>query len=283
VIWHLHDELKAHPISTMIRIFAACSPRIRLIPVSAATGKSFRGRFLQYFGKHLSERVVHNGVELEDFKFDPQNRERIRRELNLRPEELVFGIIGQITPRKGQAELLKTFAEIQKEMPSTLLVVGAPIFNQDELYLQELKQAVKNLEIEKNVKFVGARNDVAAVMQSLDALIINSRSEALVLVAIEAMACRTPVIATDVGGTREIISHKKTGWLIPYGDERALTEALVTIGKDAGLRRHLAAEGEKTVVSRLNAEHFISRIEDFYKQCASRKEEVANTNFVTQN
>jgi glycosyltransferase involved in cell wall biosynthesis len=268
VVWHLHDELKTHPITSLIRIFAASSARARLVPVSEATGKSFRGRFLRYFGKHLQERVVHNGIEAEKFKFDPANRASLRRELNLSDEELVFGIIGQITPRKGQLELLKTFAQVQKEIPSTLVIVGAPIFNQDELYLKELKLAVKELGIENCVKFLGARKDVAAIMQSLDALVINSKSEALVLVAIEALACRTSVIATDVGGTKEIIEHKKTGWLIPFGDEKALAEALVTVGQNSELRQKFAEEGENIVASHFNAERFISEIEEFYKQCA---------------
>lgn len=269
VIWHLHDEMKPHPLSTLIRVFAVCSPGVRLLPVSAATGKSFRGRLLRRFGKHLPERVVHNGIETREFKFDAENRGRIRRELNLSDKELIFGIVGQITPRKGQLEMLKVFAAVQNEIPSILLIVGNPIFNRDELYLEELKRNVKELGIENRVKFLGARADVAAVMQSLDALVVNSKSEALVLVAIEALACRTPVVATDVGGTREIIEHRENGWLIPFGDETALADALVTIGKNAEMRRKFADAGEKIVAARLTAEHFINQIEEFYEQCVS--------------
>ncbi|HEX8288571.1 MAG TPA: glycosyltransferase family 4 protein [Pyrinomonadaceae bacterium] len=277
VIWHLHDELGTHPISTFIRVFAACFNRTRLMPVSEATGKSFRGRFLRLFGKHLDERVIHNGIELEEFKFNAANRSRIREDLGLGDKEFVFGIVGQITPRKGQLELLQTFARIQTEIPSKLLIVGAPMFNRDELYFQKLKQTVKDLGIENRVVFLGARNDVAAILQSLDALVINSRSEALVLVALEAMACRTPIIATDTGGTKEIITHKKTGWLVRFGDERALAEALVEFGKNPELRRSFAEEGERVAVDRFDAKHFISQVEEFYKQCAtSEKRAVSN-------
>jgi L-malate glycosyltransferase len=282
VIWHLHDELKDHPISTLIRVFAACFNRIRLMPVSEATGKTFRGRFLQFFGKHLQEQVIHNGVELEAFKFDENSREQIRHELGLSNDELVFGTVGQITPRKGQLELLHTFAKVQKELPSKLLIIGAPIFNQDELYLEELREAVKDLGIEASVKFLGSRSDIGAIMQSLDALIINSKSEALVLVAIEAMACRTPIISTDVGGIREIITHKKNGWLVPFGDEVALTEALVTVGKQPDLRRQFAEESERIAASRLSAEHFISRVEEFYKQCAMLEKRAVSEALATE-
>jgi L-malate glycosyltransferase len=283
IIWHLHDELPKHPLSSLIRVFVICFKKIKLLPVSHATSKSFRGRILQLFGKHRQERVVHNGIELEEFKIDKGNRKKIRTELGLDENELVMGIVGQITERKGQLELIETFAQTQGQMPSTLLVVGSPIFNQDELYLEKLKETVKNLGIEKRVKFIGSRQDIPAIMQTLDFIIINSRSEALVLVAIEALACETPIIATDVGGTTEIIKHQTNGWIVPFGDKTSLTEAIFTFGKDADLRRKFAEEGRKTAVAGLNAEHFISQIEEFYEQCAAAEKQTAGDNLAIQN
>ena len=282
VIWHLHDELPKHPLSSMIRLFALCFRKIRLLPVSQATGKSFRGRILQLFGKHLSERVIHNGIELEEFKIDESHRQRIRQEFSLNENELVIGIVGQITPRKGQLELIETYAQTNKQMPSTLLIVGSPMFNQDDLYLEKLKQTTKNLGIENRVKFIGSRSDIAAIMQALDIIVINSKSEALVLVAIEAMACGTPIIATDVGGMVEIITHKINGWIVPFGDTNALTEALITLGKNQKLRIKFAKESLNIAVSRLNAEHFISQIEEFYEQSATRQKRAFINNLAIQ-
>jgi len=269
VVWHLHDELPKHPFSTLIRLFAVCFRRIRLMPVSEATGRSFRGRIPQSLGKHWRERAVHNGVELEEFNLDPTNRGRIRAELGLGENELVIGTVGQITPRKGQLELIETFARAQKQMSSsTLLIVGAPIFNQDEVYQENLRQAARNSGIETRVKFLGSRRDVAAVMQSLDLLVINSKSEALVLVAIEAMACGTPIIATDVGGTAEIIKHQRNGWLVPFGDQDALSEAIIALSRQPETRRKFADESLRFVTANLSAEQFIKKIESYYKQCA---------------
>ena len=62
---------------------------------------------------------------------------------------------------------------------STLLIVGAPMFNQDHDYLEKLKRTITKLKIEGKVKFLGLRNDVPAVMQAIDALVVNSKSEAL--------------------------------------------------------------------------------------------------------
>lgn len=274
VFWHLQDELPRHPFSTVIRLFAVASSRGRLIAASQATADSFRGRILHFFKNRLPLRVIYNVIELENFEVDSRNRRRIREELRLGEGEFVIGIVGQITTRKGQLELVRTFAEASKQMPSsTLLVVGAPMFNQDDLYFAELKQTVRELDLEHHVKFTGKRSDVAQVMQSLDALVVNSKSEAFVIVAIEAMACGTPVIATEVGGIREMIEHKVNGWLVPFGDERLLSEALITLNRQPEMRAAFSQAGKKLVAERFHAEKFIRDLEEFFEQSAAQTEE----------
>lgn len=269
VVWHLQDALPRHPLSIAIRLFALFSTRTRLMSASQATADNFRGKLLHWFGRHIQERVIHNAIELEKFQHDPTNRKRIRDELNLSDDEFVLGIVGQITPRKGQHELLAAFAKAQKQIqPSTLLIVGTPMFNKDYLYLEQLKQTVEELKLKDNIKFLGSRKDVAAIMQALDVLIVNSKSEALVVVAIEAMACQTPIIATAVGGTPEIIEHLVNGWLIPFGDEKALIEAISTLSQQPELRRKFVEESLKIVNSRLGADRFINNVEEFYEECA---------------
>ncbi len=271
VFWHIQDELKLHPFSIAIRLLVAASSRTRLIPVSGATAKSFRGRILQWFGKHVPERVVHNAIELAKFEYNPANRQKIRKEFGLDDTEFVLGAVGQITPRKGQLELIQTFAKAREQMPSsTLLIIGAPMFNKDHHYLEQLKQTVGRTGLEGHVKFLGLRKDVAAIMQALDVLVINSKSEALVVVAIEAMACGTPVIATSVGGTKEIIKHKVNGWLTSFGDERQLIEALSTLSRQPEMRASFSERGKKIVDSQLNAQKFIKNLEEFFEQYATK-------------
>ena len=265
VFWHLHDEMPHHPLSTAIRWFAAFSYRTHLISTCKAVADSFRGTVLGLFGKHIPLRVVENAIELERFTPDAANRQKIREELELSDEEFVVGIVGLITPRKGQLGLIRSFAQAGKQMPgSTLLIVGAPMFNKDYLYLEELERSVERLGLEKSVRFLGLRNDVSAIMQSLDVLVVNSKSEALVIVAIEAMACGTPVIATTVGGIKEMIAHQVNGWLVPYGDRELLQNALVTLRHKPELRAKFAKNGREIVASRLHADRFIAELEEFF-------------------
>lgn len=283
VFWHLHDEMPRHPLSTGIRWFAALSSRIRLISTCQAVADSFRGTILRFFGKRIPLRIVENAIELEKFTYDPKNRQKIREELGLGDDEFLVGIVGLITPRKGQLGLIRSFARAQKQLPdSTLLIVGAPMFNKDHLYLEELEKNVREFGIETQVRFLGLRNDVAAIMQSLDVLVVNSKSEALVIVAIEAMASGTPVIATTVGGIREMIIHQENGWLVPYGNEQLLEEALITLRQKPELREKFAKNGKEVVVSRLHSDRFIAELEDFFEEFGLRSREQGDLLFAEQ-
>ena len=206
-----------------------------------------------------------NCVELETFQIEPENRRKIPAELGLSDAEFVVGMVGQITPRKGQLEALENFAALRARHPdATLLIAGAPMFNRDHEYLAALKETVDRLRLEEKVKFLGLRRDVAALMQAFDVLLVNSKSEAFVVVAIEAMVCGTPVIATDVGGTREMIEHKTNGWLVPFGDAERLQAALIECARNPVSRRQLAEAGKAFAVSHLNAEKFIADLETFF-------------------
>lgn len=267
VFWHLQDELPRHPLSSAIRLFAAASSRVRLIAASKATGDSFCGRIRSVFQTCTPLRIIHNVVELNNFNTDPRHRHEIRKELGLAESEFVVGVVGQITPRKGQLELIRVFANSQGQMPSsTLLIVGAAMFNQDHMYLEELKKLTRELGLTGRVKFIGKRQDVVKVMQSLDVLVVNSRSEAFVIVALEALACGTPVIATDVGGIREMIQHKVSGWLVPFGDEQLLAGALTTLSHSPDLRLAFSVAGKSAVTEHFHADKFIAQLEEFFEQ-----------------
>jgi glycosyltransferase involved in cell wall biosynthesis len=279
VFWHLHDELKKHPLSTGIRLFVLSSKRIRLISVSKDTARSFYGKLLQTFGKRIPLKVVYNAVETEKFRYQPVNRKKIREELGLSENEYVLGIVGQITPRKGQLELIRTFARTLKDHPrSTLLIVGKPMFNQDHRYLRQIKTEIATLKLEKRVRLLGFRSDIPAVMQSLDTLVVNSRSEAFVVVAIESMASGTPVITTDVDGMREMIRDGENGLIVPFGDEKKLTDSIIELAANKSLRNKFAARGRRFVTEELNARKFIVGIESFFVEAGPVQE--SETQFI---
>jgi len=262
VVWHLHDLLPRHPLSTGVRIFALLCARTRMIAVSRAVAENFGGAII---GLKSRTTVILNAIDLEKFPPNQTNRQRVRDELDLGDSQLVIGIVGQLTPRKGQLELIRAFARVLGEnRRAVLLVVGAPLFNRDHEYQQLLRDTSRQLGISEHVRLLGARNDVAAIMQALDLLVINSSAEPFGLVALEAMACGTPVAASACDGLTEIIEHGVDGWLVPTGDEQALAATIVSLSHRPALCAQLAEQGKKHVASRFSADRYLTELQAFY-------------------
>lgn len=269
VVWHLHDELPSHPLSTFIRLFALLASRSRFLAVSNAVSKNFRGSVAP-LQKRLT--VILNAID--ETRFTPDARERTfkRVELGVENAECVVGIVGQITPRKGQLELVRAFANVLKELPkAVLIVVGAPLFNRDQDYADLVIESARKLGIANSVRMLGPRSDVASIMQTLDLLVVNSTVEPFGLVAVEAMACGTPVIATNTGGLPEIIEHERTGWLIPARDERALAAAIVTLTNRPALRIRLATCAKQSLTPRFSCGRYMVELNDYYRSLTNPK------------
>lgn len=263
VIWHLHDVLPRHPVSTLIRCFALLfRRRIELLAVSRAVGVAFRGRIPE---GRLNITVIHNAIDTGRFVRDESAADKLRAKLNLSRFTTVFGIAGQLTPRKGQLELIYAFAEAVRSMPnSALLIIGDAIFNRDDDYRKELIYAAKLCGIEDKVIFLGPRKDIPTIFGALDVLVLNSHNEPFGLVLIEAMAVGTAVVATEVDGVPEIVEHDETGWLVAAGDQAALVDALLTLHRRPDLRNRLAESGREHARANFRASDYISAVEKYF-------------------
>ncbi len=267
VLWHLHDLLPHHPISTVIRAFVLLAPRVRLLAVSHATAKRFRGLLLRL--KRVPSQVILNCADIEKFQPNEAARAAIRAELQLDAGAPVVGIIGQITARKNQLGLIHAFARVVKELPqAVLLIAGEPLFTAaDQQYEQQLKQVVAELGIAERVRFLGARRDVAALMQALDMLVVNSLAEPCGLVVLEGMASGLPVIATAVGGNPEMIHHALSGWLVPPNDAPALATEMLNLLRAPSLRRQLGRNARMRVGEQFTIPQYLIEIAHFYSAC----------------
>ena len=268
VIWHVHDMLPRHPLSAAIRLVVLCSRRTRIIAISHAVAERFRGSVL----RRSKVTVIHNALDLDKFHPDSASRQKAREDLSLAPTDQVIGIVGQLTPRKGQLELLEAFALVLKQLPQAILiVVGAPLFNQDEDYFRRLTETAAALGIAARVRFLGAREDIAAITRAADLMVVNSRVEPFGLVVLEGMACGTPVLATAVDGIPEIIRHREDGWLVPPGDKNALFSAIVTLINQPQLRAKLSVAGLAKVRSRFTVERYMGELKGFYERTQRRE------------
>jgi glycosyltransferase involved in cell wall biosynthesis len=263
VVWHLHDILPRHPLSTGVRVLAFLCARTRMIAVSRAVAENFGGARA---GLKNRITVILNAIDLERFQSNQIGRQQVLDELNLGERHPVIGIVGQLTPRKGQLELVRAFAKVLEESPkAVLLVAGAPLFNRDHEYEQLLRDTSRKLGISEQVRLLGARDDVGAVMQALDLLVVNSAAEPFGLVALEGMASGTPVLAPALDGFMEMIEHGVDGWLVTPGNEAELVAAILELSRASELCARLAQAGKKTVATRFLLDRYMSELESVYE------------------
>lgn len=264
IVWHVHDLLPQHPLSTCIRWFTLFLPPVRIVVVANAAADRFKGQLLQRFPKRVNFAVIYNAIEVAKLNSSSTSAP-IRRELRIRDGDRLIGIVGNLSPVKGQLELIRAFAKARKRIPNLgLLVVGSALFNRGDCYQKQLSAEVRALELETYVRFLGQRNDVPAIMGALDLLVMNSRSEAFPLVALEGMAAGIPVLATAVGGLPELITHEKNGWLVPLGDEEQLVDAMVSLLRRRDLGAQLAMHARQHVTRNFPVHKFMSCIEAIY-------------------
>ena len=212
----------------------------RVILVSEATRWTF--------APHSKQALIYNGVELSSLQPSSQV-EPLRADLNLDPNALLIGIVTRITPEKGIHLLIEATAKLKASPSVQLLVVGGPYFPKDAEYMDSLKVQAKKLGVEDRVIFTGFLEDTGAILSLLDVVLLASTiPEACPRTIIEAMAAGVPVIATPLGGSKELVTSE-TGILVPAEDADAFAEAITQLAEDAERRKRM---GE---ACRLRAEH----------------------------
>lgn len=186
--------------------------------------------------------VIPNFVDCE--RFNPKNRsEKIRQSLGARPGIPLIGIASRLDPQKGQDTALEAMAILKnKNIDVQLVVVGENTLNEMN-YLEVLKRKTQELGLEDRVHFTGYRADMENIMASLDALVMPSHCETFGRVLIEAMASKTPVIATRAGGVPDIIDSDRLGLLVSPQSPAELAEAIHAIATNPELRYRLSESG----------------------------------------
>jgi glycosyltransferase involved in cell wall biosynthesis len=233
----------------------------------------------RYTADALAERagprvdVLHSPVDAD--RFDPKHadRDRVRAALGVPSESPLAALVGQITPWKGQDTAIRALAHARRERPDLrLLLVGSTKFTtratryDNQTYLRELHALVAELGLEDHVIFAGETADVAGTLAAADLALVPSTEEPFGRVVIEALAMGLPVIATSVGGPREIIRDGRDGLLIPPGDAEAWGAAIARLAGDGDLRRRMGESGRERVVGEFAVDAHAERLLEVYEE-----------------
>lgn len=258
LLWHVRETKRDIPFYD--RHLEKASEKI--LCVSRAV---VRERF-PYLSNDDKARVIYNGVDTTRFFNNSEERTRVRKELGLNDGDRLIGVLALIERLKGHHLLLRAMSSIKDKYPNVKLVFAGRAV--DERYLNFLKKTAVNLGMGGRVIFPGENSDVRGFLSALDIFVLPSRREGFSRVLLEAMACSSPIIATDVGGNSEAIVDGETGYLVPYGDEGMLTSALEIFLSDASRAKAMGDAARERVQQEFSLEKHVSDVQNLYQEMA---------------
>lgn len=216
-----------------------------------------RGK-IQYLG---------DGIDMTRFSpshFSEEDIMGMRQELGIDPRKKVIGIVARLVREKGYLDLFRAFRMVLDKMPDTELIVVGPEEPEKEDGINP--EIVKEYGIEKNVKFVGEREDVEKFYALMDVFVLPSYREGLGLSILEASAMERPVIATNVRGCREAVENGRTGTLVPPKNSEKLAEALIWMFSHPEEAKKMGKEGRAKVEREFSEKVVFTRIEKEYRR-----------------
>ncbi len=197
-------------------------------------------------------RMIPNGVDLSRYTV------RTGRRSSERP---VWAVVAALRPDKNHLDLIRAWTEVVEVHPdATLLIVG------DGPSRGDIEQAIAEAGLGESVQLLGRREDVPDILRTVDGVVSASVDEALPTALIEAGASGLPVVATDAGGTREIVVDGVTGRLVPLRDADALAGALLDTIGNPELAASYGVAGRTQAEEKYAMPVWVQRLELLYKE-----------------
>lgn len=209
--------------------------------------------------------LIYNGTNFKKWSIKTDVAQT-RAVFGLSDKSFVIGIVARLIAKKGHKVLLAAFKQIKFQLPlGKLVIVG------DGVLKQELEDYCRFLGIGDDVLFLGKRNDIPEILQIMNVFVLSSYKDAegLPVCLLEAMASRIPVIATDSGGSGEIVLNNKTGILLEPGNVTALAEAIIKIQSEKESVEEMVNQAEERVCNTFSLEGMVNSYTKLYLSCFS--------------
>jgi N-acetyl-alpha-D-glucosaminyl L-malate synthase BshA len=202
--------------------------------------------------------VIPNFVDTEVFRPGAPPE---RRACFADPREKILLHISNFRPVKNVDMVLEVFRRVAARIPSRLLLVG------EGPELIPIEQRVRELDLLDRVSFLGGQEYVEEILPLADAFLLPSLHESFGLVALEAMACGVPVVATSIGGTAEVVAEGECGFLRDPHDADGMEEAVAALLGDSERARAMGAAGRRRAESEFRVEQVIPKYLELYSAC----------------
>ena len=211
---------------------------------------------LRPFLKRGRHRVVGNGIDLDRFQRDPEAGQRFRKQIGVPPDLLVVGTVGRRVPEKGLVEFVALAEKLHDR--AVFIWVGPP----DAHHLTPSSG---------KVLFVEEQVDMPAVYSAMDVFVLASHREGFSRASMEAAACATPMVLSDIRGCREIGVDGEHLILVPQSDDAAWVAAVSRLLDDARLRVRLGSQARDRALAEFDQRHVAAHSLEVYRQVVAQK------------
>ncbi len=264
-VWHVH-EIIVHP-KFISNLYPTILNRYSdtVVCNSRATYENLLNRNKKLEGKL---RVVHNGLDAADFVQNPT--EDYRKKFGYQSTDIIITLVGRISRLKGHLLLLKVFENhFVKNHNVQLLFTGSPVKGQEH-YLENIENEIRESNLEERVRIFAFQKNLLPIWIITDiAVSPSTEAESFGLVALEAMLSKKPVVATDLGGLKEIVVDGNTGFLFENENETALFKALEKLVNSEQLRADLGKKGYERAVSEFTLDEYLRKFDEIYTDLLS--------------
>ena len=208
--------------------------------------------------------VIHNGLDLDRFDWHGGSHSEGAAPQN---HGLRIAVVANLRPEKGHLVFLDAAQRVRKSNPQArFLIVG------DGVMRERIETRVRELGLTEQVQLTGAVKDIPALLRSVDIAVLPSlRNEGFPNAVMEAMAAAVPVVATDTGGTSELVIDGLTGFMVQPGDAVALGDRIGRLCDDAEVRRKMGGAGRRRVMEQFTSERMARHFEELYRTLLRRK------------
>lgn len=233
-------------------------------PAVVAVSSSVRDALLSAGCRPERVTVLLNGIDPSAFRRDPARRHAARARYQLAPDDVVIGAVGRLEAQKRFDLLIDGVASLLPQQPALRLLIAG-----DGSLRDALQSSIGRHGLDGTCRLVGQVDDIVEFHHALDLLVQSSEYEGTPNVVLEAMAMETPVVATDVGGTAELMRTGVDGLIVPPGAVAALVGAVdeVLAHREAAAGRARAAR--QRVETELAFDTRLRRLEGIYRQLAA--------------
>jgi len=192
---------------------------------------------------------------------DPQKFRKLKKD---RKQKIICHS-SNFRPLKRIPDIIRAFKIICEEIICKLFLIG----NGPER--PNAEKLVKNLGISRNVHFFGNVKNVHEILGKSDLFLLPSEDESFGLAALEAMSCEVPVVASNIGGLKELISHGVDGYLIEVGDAEALAQYSLKILQDPRLQGEFGKNARQKVLKKYTPDKIVPKYENLYNETLKEK------------